>query len=346
VTLRAVSVLLVAVCAVLTLGASPAALAASEMTADAYAGAVSGARSALARATPRIAGESVARAAAGDVVRLVPERASVAVGAERIQVDGSVTHRLAGRLADATDAGARERAAAELDGHLASLESALGRRGAPPADDPAVLTEVLAGIGVRGQSELERTLSELMERLNAALEEFFASLLDTRAAGTGARVAFLVLSGVAALGILALVYTVVRRWLRSTAPRPRAVAGVALADGPVVEAAEGLPPDAARYAAEAAAEGRYRDAVRALFGGAARTLVARGVVAHARTRTNAELLADARAARPAIHAPLRALCGVFEPAWYGHGDPGPEGYDIARARFEEVLALADGRPEA
>jgi hypothetical protein len=312
------------------------------MSADEYADAVAAARTAIASAGAGVGSARQARTVAEKVADLVPEQASVPTAGHFIDVDGAEVRRLAARLERAADADARGAAALELDAHLASVEAALGQSEGAPADDPAVLATVLAELGVRGQSPVERWLSEAVEELVAAIERFVASLFSTEAASAGGRMVFYAFAGIAALVVLGLVYIVIRRWLRSTAPAPRAIGGVSLAEGPVVAAAEGVPADVTRYAEEAAAAGRYRDAVRALFGGAARTLVERGVITHARTRTSAELVADVAAARPAVRTPLGGLVALFEPAWYGHTDPGAEGYRSARACYDEVVSLAGG----
>ncbi|TLM72997.1 MAG: DUF4129 domain-containing protein, partial [Actinobacteria bacterium] len=93
------------------------------------------------------------------------------------------------------------------------------------------------------------------------------------------------------------------------------------------------------------ASGRTRDAVRALFGGAARTLVERGVVPQTRTRTDGELLADVSRAAPPVAPPLSELTGAFELAWYGHVEPGEDGYAGARGAYERTLAeVGEMRP--
>ncbi|MBF4510739.1 MAG: DUF4129 domain-containing protein [Aeromicrobium sp.] len=309
-----------------------------------YAARVSAARSAIAGAEGDLTAPARAASVSAEVRTLVPAAAEVSAGDAVLTVDGSTVAAPAGDLASAGDAVGRRDAGAALDAHLASLERALGVPGeGSVAHDPEVLAGVLADLGVRGRSPLEQWIEEQWARIAEAVQRFVDSLLADGSGGAGvARWVFFATSVAGGLVVLWLVFVVVRRWLRATAPEARLVAGVPLGDAPVVAAAEGLPDDVVRYADEAAAEGRYRDAVRALFGGAARSLVERGVVEHTRTRTNAELVADVRSARPVLHRPLQALRSVFEPAWYGHEDPGQDGYRLARSTYDELLAAVGG----
>jgi hypothetical protein len=106
-----------------------------------------------------------------------------------------------------------------------------------------------------------------------------------------------------------------------------------------------LPDDPLEFAERLAAEGRRRDALRALYGGAARRLVETGAVRRMRTRTNAELLRDVRVVAPHVASALSALTERFEAAWYGHGDPGETGFLAAKHSYAEVMEAA-GRPSA
>lgn len=317
-------------------------LTASEMSVSEFMSGVSQARAAVAGFREGENTSEAARATAVMVRDAVPSDAVVEIDGVEVAVDAGEAHDLAYALGDAPDEASRSEAAADLDALLGSLAAALGGPGAPPDDDPAVLDGVLAQLGVGGGSDFEQLVREFVQGIVDAVNDFFASLLGREASGDGARIAFYVFSGAAALGVVWLVLIVVRRWLASTAPEARRIAGTSLLDIPAHAAAEGLPDDVAGYAAAAAAEGRHREAVRALFGGAARALVSTGVVAHARTRTTAELLADVRAARSALGVPLADLAGVFEPAWYGHLDPGADGYSAARRHFDEVMRAIEG----
>jgi hypothetical protein len=138
-----------------------------------------------------------------------------------------------------------------------------------------------------------------------------------------------------------LVLVVVRAIIRARSGIATRPGQAAMPPEPVVPAAEGLPADARAHAASLAAQGRYRDAVRALFGGAARRLVEAGLVRQARTRTNGELLSEVRAVLTQAHVPLSALSSTFEGAWYGHLDPGADGYAEALLAFDRFAGVVD-----
>lgn len=336
---------LVAVLLPLLLPLTAAGLAGARVRMSELISGVAEARAAVASFSGGPSTREAASAAADAVRQAVPAEAVVEVDGADVVVRTGDVHDLATALGEAPDGESRAAAAASLESHLASLAATLGRPGASPEGDPAVLNAVLAELGVGGGTDFERLVREFVQRVVDAVNDFFASLLGREAAGDGARIAFYVFSGAAALGVVWLVLIVVRRWLASTAPEARRIAGTSLLDAPAHAAAEGLPDDVAGYAAAAAAQGRHREAVRALFGGVARALVQAGVVAHARTRTTAELLADACAARSSLGAPLADLAGVFEPAWYGHLDPGADGYRAARRHFDEIMhAIGGGAP--
>jgi hypothetical protein len=110
---------------------------------------------------------------------------------------------------------------------------------------------------------------------------------------------------------------------------------------PVIPAAEGLPADALTFAEDLAGQGRFREALRALFGGAARSLVERGLLRSTRTRTDGELLSDLRESAPGVVSPLRSLAETFESAWYGHFDPGVEGFRAAKDDYRETLSAVE-----
>jgi hypothetical protein len=318
---------------------------ASEMTAVEYADDVAAARDAVSSAGDAVETAEGAAAVAEAVRELVPSVAEVAYEGGTVTADGSMTLALVVELEHASSARDRREAAGRLDAHLASLQLAVGSPGTPPEGDAAVLSQLIAKHS-QGGSGTDEWLSDLADRITQWVNDLLARLLGSEATGTGARVVFYALLGVAAAAVLALIYIVIRRWLLSTAPRARRLAGAVLTDAPVVPAAEGLPGDVLAHAEREAAAGRYRDAVRALFGGAARSLVRAGVVQHTRTRTNAELLRDVRLASEPLSGPLGELCRVFEPAWYGHLDPGPDGWTAARTSYDAIVRSLETRDAA
>jgi hypothetical protein len=207
--------------------------------------------------------------------------------------------------------------------------------------DPETLEDLLAG----SDAELQQQLWELVERVM----EWIAALLRSGEleSDTAAVVAQVItISLLVALGLLLawIVWRLIRYYVarrREGRPAPK----VSTLAEPIVSAAEGLPDDALGHAEGLAARGSYREAVRALFGGAARTLVETGVVRQTRTLTNAELLREVRPVSAEAHVPLFHLSGTFEAAWYGHVDPGAAGFDEARSRYAEVVAAAQRAAE-
>jgi len=148
--------------------------------------------------------------------------------------------------------------------------------------------------------------------------------------------------------VLALV--VILRALRSFRRRKKASGAGELPEAPgspAVAAAADLPTDALGYAESLAASGAHREAVRALYGGAARHLVDTGAVTRMRTRTNLEMLRDVAAAAPDLAGPFEALTREFERDWYGHADPGSAGFERARCEYGRIVdAAAAAGPEA
>ena len=113
--------------------------------------------------------------------------------------------------------------------------------------------------------------------------------------------------------VLAILIRALLNARRGAARAERSRSGPAHTEGPVVAAAADLPDDPLAFAEALAAGGRRREAMRALYGGAARRLVDAGAIRRMRTRTNAELLRDVREsaslAAPALAALTDAVRG-------------------------------------
>lgn len=294
-----------------------------------------------------IGNAATARRVAEEVSRLLPPSETVTVDGREVDVDDSVANSLATSLGRADTAEQRKSAGRKLHEHLASLSSAVPLRQpgpGPVSGDPAVLRKLVRERVSTSDEDLTRRVSEW---IGALIDRILEALLRGADSAGGSTTLQIVYYGLIILSVLLLAYVVWRlvRRLRASVSLPdtRPAADVSQ---PVVAAAEGLPLDALAYAEELAAAGRHRDAVRALFGGAARRLVEADVIAHTRTRTDGELLADVRAASPEVHGPLASLTAQFERAWYGHSDPGAEGFAEASARYREVLSAVDGRGAA
>ncbi|MCX8007963.1 MAG: DUF4129 domain-containing protein [Coriobacteriia bacterium] len=252
---------------------------------------------------------------------------------------------LARRLRDAKTPSDRKAAAEDLAAHLGSLASLEKTDGpAAIAHDPALLERIMAEEGLASGSEAQRILRDLQKRLQELFDRFLARWLGSEAASKGFAALYYVVLALSGLVTAWLVWRVLSALLgRPARGRRGRREGEPEAGAPVVEAARDLPADALAYADAAADEGRFREAVRALFGGAARSLVERGVLPVTRTRTTSEILHDLAERAPHAHPALAALAGVFEPAWYGHRDPGPDGYAAARCSYIELETVAGAR---
>lgn len=277
---------------------------------------------------------------------LLPEREQVREETRTIDVSDPTLTSLVGELESAGTSAERAAVRARLELHLATLRGSTGAPGGPVRSDAAALRRLLSEVRTAPAAAESTWLRDLIDRLLRVVGEWLTRAGSTPEGATRLRVVWyavmMVFAGLAGF----VVWRGIRAWRRAAERGARAGQGAASA--PLVEAAEGLPEDAASFAELLASQGRHREALRALFGGAARTLGERGVLGRTRTRTNAELLAEVRAAAPAVEPPLRGLSDAFEGAWYGHLEPGEHGFISARALYDAVLAtpgartLADG----
>ena len=215
--------------------------------------------------------------------------------------------------------------------------------GADPSD-PGALARIVGALPTQS-SNADDWLNTQIQKFLEWLTKLLGGSGEAAAPGSAAasRIAMAV---VLALPILLALIVLVRALLARRRRRGTAGAGPEADDvtpsAPAVAAAANLPPDALGYAEQLAAAGAHRDAVRALYGGAARHLVEEGAVSRMRTRTNQEMLRDVAGAAPALAAPFATLTGDFERAWYGHADPGAAGFEHARTSYERVVEGAAG----
>ena len=90
-----------------------------------------------------------------------------------------------------------------------------------------------------------------------------------------------------------------------------------------------LPAEQHRAQAEqAAAQGRWADAVRERLRAVVRELEARGVLDVRPGRTAGEVARDGGAAVPELAPDLRRAAGVFDEVWYGGREAGAGAYDV------------------
>lgn len=289
-------------------------------------------------ATMQVETSSEAASVAQRVAELLPGAERVEVDGRVVEVDESTALALAAKLEAAGSAQERREAAEALAEHLGSMRSALGVPGEAVREDPVALSELLTGREVAGGDLIQRIIQRVIEWLNSLFEG--VSLEESEGGALVVKIVLWTL-GVA---LVALVGWLILRAIRARRARDELPEDESDAPQPVVAAAEGLPDDPRAYAAVLAEQGLFRDAVRTLFGGAAREVVRRGLVRQTRTLTNRELLSSVRQASPGVHAPLGALAGAFDLAWYGHVDPERAGFDSAVAAYDAVIHSAGVPP--
>ena len=308
-----------------------------------YRGRIAQARAAVDSAMPRIGDQDVARKLAEDVARLLPPTEVVDTGGATVIVDNSILRIYTIKLDAAVREDTRTETAKQLDGHLASLDAANLAIARKPRSDPAALRQLIAEGVSPARRSIGDYLAEWIAKFTDAIQKWLADNM-------GAKAASATLKTVVWASILALAALVTFLLMRGLLRVRRGVAARDAAalelTSPVVAAAEGLPDDILGHADSLAGQGRFRDAVRALFGGAARELVDRGLLRRTRTRTDSELLADIASTFPAIMPPLTALTLLFEIAWYGHVDPDEAGFRMALGCYGDVLeAISSVSPD-
>lgn len=272
---------------------------------------------------------------AARVFTLLPAREVVLLGERQtVVVDNSLLRSMVTDLDTSDTSQERAEAVGDLSAHLTSMQFAVGQQGETVPTDPELLGEILDA-RQPDNSQAQEYINELAQRFAA----WFDSLFGEFGGESATNFIDWVVRGIVlvlALVLLYIAFRVLKRLRRSTKERDTRIAEASGA--PVVAAAEGLPDDALAHADGLAAAGQYREAVRALYGGAARSLVEAGEIRQARTLTSGELLAAVGPALPEVRQTLAHLSAVFEAAWYGHRDPGESGF--LQARADHVLILS------
>jgi hypothetical protein len=285
---------------------------------------------------------------AAELNTLLPGTERVAIDGVVVSTDNSILRSFVARLDDdSTSPVQRRETMRDVARHLGSLKLAVDEAARPVIDRPDALHRLLADADLAARPTLSDLLAKQIARLSEWLQDWFARVFRQRGAATAGDVVL----GIVIVSLAAMLVTVgvyVTRALSASLARHDERFLAEQAGMPVVPASEGLPADAFAYAEELAAEGRFRDALRALFGGAARALVEFGLLRSTRTRTNAELLADLGSVAPPVLPPLSALSTRFERAWYGHAEPGADGYARARDYYSASMRAARdaARPSA
>src|SRR5207244_8332949 len=98
------------------------------------------------------------------------------------------------------------------------------------------------------------------------------------------------------------------------------------------------PGDWEAGAAGHEAAGRWRDAVRCRYRALVADLARRGVVDEVPGRTSGEYRAEVTASLPAAAADFTGATDLFERAWYGAADAGPDDDERFKRLAERVLA--------
>lgn len=317
---------------------APGVALAEEIPLDVYAADIQEARELVDDAV----GESLSDREATDLAILVNSLVPVTVDVETPTGDVSANHTIVRSLVaqlDAADtAEERSEVVADLQAHLSSLEAAIGEPAAEAVpQDPEALASLLGEQTAQVRTPFQELLARLIDRIARWLEKWWESVGQSEGAGSTFTM-FVIAVVVAALLLLAFVLArFVVRW-RAGLQRDTKGPLPPLAEDAVVVAARDLPADPLAYADERAAAGDMREAIRALFGGAARSLQEAGYIVEARTRTNRELLLEVRPRSEAVFVPLETLSREFERVWYGHQDLAARQYADARERFGEVRA--------
>jgi hypothetical protein len=320
--------------------AMPAAAGASDrVTVAQFASRLDSARGLVAAQKAGLDTTSAASALADGVDALLPASLSVAEGTRTISVDLSGVVASTREIRAAGTTAGRRAAAGRLATRLDSMRAAVADIPGAAADpsDPAALRDLVAAVphsSSAGDDWLNAQIQKFLEWVSKLLDSITPSTWGGNA-GAARATMVVVLAIPVLLALIVLVRALRTRRRRATAGTGPAAA--APSGTPAVAAAADLPADALGYARRLAAAGEHRDAVRALYGGAARHLVEEGAVSRMRTRTNREMLRDVTASAPAAAVPFEALTGDFERAWYGHADPGADGFERARGAYIRVV---------
>lgn len=322
--------------AIALLGAMACAPTAGALSLEAYRGNVAEAHSLAAAA-----GIDMTQREATDLAiainELVPAQIKVETPEGSVDVDNSIVRVLVATLDAAETTQERRESAADLEAHLASLTRTLGTPGETVPADPEALARILVEQAPQPTSVFNKYLARLIERLGEWLEAWWSRIGESSGAGTVltvVTVVFVALVGALLFWLAARALLRVRAGSQQQPPLPELPDPV----DAVIEAARDLPADALAYAEECAARGELREAVRALFGGAARELQEAGYVVEAHMRTNRELLLEIRPQVRDAYEPLEQLSQVFERAWYGHHEPDAEQFAESRTWFLGVRA--------
>jgi hypothetical protein len=214
---------------------------------------------------------------------------------------------------------------------LAQLQAASGD---DTAARLAALSAVLAGPQfVAGDSWWDIFLRWLVEWLDRILPESTGSPMTTAAGGAAGDILWMVVGIGGAAALVLLLAWWLRGFLGSFIGDAQATADSEAGDLPQT------PAEARRRAAELAASGDYRDAVRNLYLSALLTLEQNGVAPADRSLTNRELLRRVQAGHP-VRPHLQPVVETFDDVWYGVHEPDSQTYSAYTHSIDELETLA------
>jgi Domain of unknown function (DUF4129) len=196
-----------------------------------------------------------------------------------------------------------------------------------PVQDPQEVREVVREVLAR--PEFRPPERSLMERLlDWALEAIGRLLAALGGSGAGGIVGLVLLAlALVGVGILAA------RFSRGLTPSPEVAAAVV----------GGRRRSAADWRAEAEGQeraGAWRDAVRSRYRALVADLAARGLVEEVPGRTAGEYRREVGRALPAAASDFAGATELFEVAWYGRADTGPQEAAHLRDLSDRVLRRA------
>lgn len=198
----------------------------------------------------------------------------------------------------------------------------------PPATDAEEIRRRAEEILRR--PEFQPPPRSLYQRALDEIGELLGEVIDALVGGTGSALAWVVLTAV----VGAIAYLVVR-----------GVQGGRRRRGPsdptvVVDVDDEIGRPATAWDAEAVRlerEGRWREALRCRYRSLVASLAGNGLVEEVPGRTAGEYRALVGGARPQVARPFGDATELFERAWYGAEETGPDDASTFRAHADRVL---------
>jgi hypothetical protein len=200
----------------------------------------------------------------------------------------------------------------------------------PPTADPE---EVRRGADeILARPEFQEPPRSLYQRALDWIGDRIADALGALiSGGTGAVIAWILL----ALAVLAVVVLVVKAVQRDRRRRGDDTGGPTVG----IELDDRRPAEAwATEAERLEAEGRWREAMRCRYRSLVAALAGRGVVDEVPGRTAGEYRTLVAQARPPVAEPFAGATDLFERAWYGSADTGPDDSAAFRRLADRVTS--------